>query len=100
MGETTNHGSALRIMMSVDCAEKEGIGQNAHPPTKRSPSEKQYQRKLYQKKRSYYQGQRSHNQDHKNVDAVEYETDGETYEPTFYSITVSNKCLDSAMTHR
>ena len=68
-------------------------------PTKRSPSEKQYQRKLYQKKRSHYQGQGSHNQGRKTIDAVEYETDGETYEPTFYSITVSNKCLDSVMPH-
>ena len=87
--------------MSVDCAEKEGTWakccRKAHPPTKRSPSEKQYQRKLYQKKRSHYQGQGSHNQGPKTVDAVE--TDGETYEPTFYSITVSNKCLDSVMKH-
>jgi len=71
----------------------------AHQPTKRSPSENHYQRKLYQRKRSHYQGQGSHNQGHKTVDAIEYDTDGETYEPTFYSITVSNKCLDSVMTH-
>ena len=85
MGETTSHGSALRIDECRLCGKRGHWAKccrKAHPPTKRSPSEKQYQMKLYQKKRSHYQGQGSHNQGHKTIDAVEYEMDSETYEPT------------------
>ena len=50
------------------------------------------------KSRSRYTGQRSKSpSDDKLVDTVntDYESDWETYTKSFYSITVSNKCLDS-----
>ena len=50
------------------------------------------------KSHSRYTGQRSKSpSDDKLVDTVntDYESDGETYTKSFYSLTVSNKCLDS-----
>ena len=103
MAETTSHGSALHIMMSVDCAGKKGIGQNDVEKLIHLQREIHLKNSIkgsYIRRKDHIIRVKGHTTKVTRLDAIEYETDGETYEPTFYSITVSNKCLDSVMTHR